>query len=499
MFETLKVALVRNIRKSYRRSLLKKVNATEENNLADLERLVALGKSVAGYVPFIRDHTDIIVYNFFGVNYGFRSEAICVIAYTDENFQPLEVTIHRLLSRHILCLPGLPSNHIAPTFCVCLVLHERLQINHGLHDGHLRFWGVWDGFSALTHSMPVPISARHEIERRLTFSQHFPIPKVERKFDRRMYPYEADVVTHLSHEDGSVEINNRGDLSESLRLTYGFSVIQSADLKVKGCFHETPFNRNFSNDESYVEHVVAVPATPDIDALLFFGECCELGSAFRVRFIRQQHGLDPHVTVVHEVDLYINDHDPVRLSELFPNLATISKDDFWVSFEQVLGNRKPHYINVFYSSISTDRVFDCVHSHSFTKTKSQVKQRPKALKFAPFRIGKDDHFLPKQSPTYNARLAVWGDLDYAIDIRLRIFSGSCGNYEVVIPKSVPSRTVSFFRLQDFLSCEPNVPHDEVYIVQLESEKQNLQGTLLCSSVLPNSTLLAFAADHLTGG
>jgi hypothetical protein len=492
MFETFKVALVRNIRKSYRRNLLKKLNAAEGTKLADLERLVDLGKSVAGYIPFIRGQTDIIIYNFFGVNYGFRTEANCVIVYTDENFQPLEVAINRLRSRHILYLPGLPSNSIAPTFCVCLVLHERLQKNHGLHDGHLRFWGVWDGFSALTHSMPLPISTRHEIERRLNFSRHFPIPKEERKFDRRMYPHEADVVTHFSHEDGTVEIDNRGDLSESLRLTYGFSVIQSADLKVKGCFHETPLNRNFSDDESYVEHVVAVPATPDIDVLFFFGECCELGSAFRVRFFRQQHGLDPHVTMVHKVDLYISDHDPVRLSELLPNFATISKDDFWVSFEQVLGKRKPHYINVFYSSISTDRIFDCVHSHSFTKTKSQVEQRPRALKFAPFKIGKHDYLPPSRGVTYDARLAVWGDLDYPIDIRLRIFSGSCGNFEVVIPKTVPSRTVSFFRLQDFVSYEPNVPHAEVYIVQLESEKQNLQGTLLCSSSLPNSTIFRYS-------
>ena len=51
-----------------------------------IRNLLEQDKFVCGYVPYIPEKTDIILYNFFGINYGCRSGLTLLVSLVDKNF-----------------------------------------------------------------------------------------------------------------------------------------------------------------------------------------------------------------------------------------------------------------------------------------------------------------------------------------------------------------------------------------------------------------------------
>ena len=108
--------------------------------------------SVAGFVPFQKNSTQILIYNFFSKNYSIRKQLLGTVYFLKggkkeyQNWFLLPVDCVKFLDFKDLDLDA--DNLIVELF------HQRLPANHGLHYGHLRFHGIYDNYSTV-HSSPV--------------------------------------------------------------------------------------------------------------------------------------------------------------------------------------------------------------------------------------------------------------------------------------------------------------------------------------------------------
>ncbi len=460
-----------------------KESDTEHKNF--LKKLVQNGHSVIGYVPFVAGETELLIFNFFGANYGVRSKSTVVISLTDENFKPIYSSIHDLGYRNNIShkLKHLDGKSCA-NFCTVLIVNESIRRNHGSHHGHLRFWGAWSNFSAFTHSMPLPRSS----SRILTGLKKLLTQYVPNKiYDRRFFPRELIQAEHFSFQDGVMSVEERGDLSPQFTSEMGYSLFRSHGSQVCGCYHNSPYSRDEITSFKEVEHVVALPNAPSIDALLYFGECCKPGAKFLVSLFK----LDSKVDCIEETEIEINSLDAVRLSTLFSPETLISEKPLWIKFKAYTGQHRNYYLNIVYANKDNQAIYDGVHSHSFSR------QSGRSLKFAPFRVSDQSYQNPDNQCVRQSSLAIWGHEFQDIKFRLRIFSDTDRNFELVYQDSIKAKTLKFIDLVDLIG--KSHPKSNFFFVQLESEESNLNASLFSWLLSRNASLESLCVDHLTGG
>ena len=114
---------------------------------------------VCGWVPFIRGG-KIVVYNFFGNNYAIRKNVLLRISICSKD---------KVISQRMFSLPpsqvyiGDLEDYDSAHILVAEIYHPRINTNHGGHNGHLRFWGMYSdengGYSATSHSLPLPFNS----------------------------------------------------------------------------------------------------------------------------------------------------------------------------------------------------------------------------------------------------------------------------------------------------------------------------------------------------
>jgi hypothetical protein len=447
-----------------------------------LKKLVQNGHSVIGYVPYVAGKTELLIFNFFAANYGVRSKSSAVISLTDKNFKSIHSSIHELGFRsNISYKPKFLDNNHHVVFCTVLIVNESIRRNHGSHNGHLRFWGAWSNFSAFTHSMPIP-QVYSQLFRKLR-PQH----ASNKIYDRRFFPRELTQADHFSFQDGAMAVGDRGDLSPHFQSEMGFSLLRSHESQVCGCYHNSPFSRDAITSFREVEHIVALPNAPSIDALLFFGECCKPGAKFLVSLFKSDNEVNP----IEETEIEIKSLDAVRLSTLFPAQIFSCEKPLWVKFKSYSGQHRDYYVNIVYASKDNQALFDGVHSHSFSK------QSGRSLKFAPFKVSDQLDQNPEIQADRKSSLAIWGHESQDIKYRLRIFSDSDQNFELVYQHSIKAKSVKFVDLADLLG--KSYPKSEFFFVQLESEESNLNASLFSWLSSGDDSLESLCVDHLTGG
>ena len=448
--------------------------ATERPRIIDL---IKKGKSVSGYVPFLDAQTEIVFYNFFSINYGLRSPGNLVLSIVDKNFRVLSSAVYKIGMRTILSIkPTLDEQLQDACFCVLTLVHDRLEKNHAQHGGHLRFWGIFNDGAGFSHSMPNPLSFStvpvflQIIGQRLT--------KRVMLADRRFYPMTAKSVEHFS-QTGKLITQERGDCSETFQASYGFSVIKDERDAVASCFHDSPMDRNYKSDYPLLTHIVALPPIIGVDAHLFFGECCVTGSFFKVKFfVENQKRL--------ERTLVIDTKTSISAKSIFPEFNDFDGAARHLEIESVRGAFQERYVNVVYCSHLTGKVFDGVHSHHFARQKVG-----RSLKFAPFRIDNASTF------DRFAYLNIYGDEFTNIKFRIRFFSENERNYERVLCAEISARKVLFLDLNNMVGDLGT--SDGYFIVQLESEEQNVQANLFQAVLSKKGEVTSLAVDHLTGG
>lgn len=460
----------------------RKSNAMHKRSI---KKLVLNGHSAIGYVPYVDGKTELLIFNFFAANYGVRSTSTVVISLTDENFKPIHTSIHELKYREAIShKPKIVEGKGSPIFCTVLIVNESIRRNHGSNNGHFRFWGTWSDFSAFTHSMPLP----HVNNLILRGVKKIYLQNIQNKiYDRRFFPRELVQAEHFSPQDGVISVKERGDLSLKLMSEMGFSLFRSHGGEVCGCYHNSPYSRNEINSFNEVEHIVALPNIASIDALLYFGECCEIGAKFIVSIFNSDDEINP----LSERVIEIKTLEGIRLSTLFSPEIFRSKKSLWVKFKAHTGHHRDHYVNVIYANKDNQSLYDGVHSHSF------AARTGRSLKFSPFR-NSDQSCQTTSKPTIRQSvLAIWGHESQEIKYRLRILSDTDRNFELVCQQSIQAKAVKFIDLMELVGIV--YPKTEFFYVQLESEEANLNASLFSWSATNDDVLESLCVDHLTGG
>jgi hypothetical protein len=306
-------------------------------------------------------------------------------------------------------------------------------------------------------------------------------------YDRRFFPRELIQAEHFSFQDGVMSVVERGDLSPQFKSEMGFSLFRSHGSQVSGCYHNSPYSRCAITSFKEVEHIVALPSTPSIDALLYFGECCKPGAKFLVSIFKS----DTEASPIEETEIEIKSFDAVRVSTLFSSQIFRSEKPLWIKFKAQTGQHRDYYVNIVYANKDNQALYDGVHSHNFSR------QSGRSLKFAPFRVSDQSYQNPNNQAVRQSSLAIWGHECQDIKYRLRIFSDTDRNFELVYQDSIKAKTVKFVDLVDLVGT--SYPKSEFFFVQLESEESNLNASLFSWLVSRDHSLESLCVDHLTGG
>ena len=478
------------------RSLQKKLiekTFLSKNKKKELKKLIYKGNVVCGYIPFLKNQTIPIIYNFFSTNYGIRKNLTLVFGITDHNFKVHWSSHYELNHRESLVIENELIDELSKfnsDLFIAMLIDSKIPINHGKDGGHLRYWGTWNRFSSFVHAMPLPTPVSF-------LRQKFGLTK-NYFFDRLMYPLSATQVVQYSPFKEKILIPNRGDLSGKLSTQYGFTIIKNKEKKVCSTFHNAPLTRieRISNKNlQSINHIVALPPYKNLDVDMFFGECCSNNSTFFAS-LYESFLKDTEPRLIESKTIKIKTNESIKASDIFGNFI-LSENPQWISFIPQGGLHAPSYVELFYCLKGEKKVFDCVHSHSFGSTNPHLKFKPRTLKFAPFSLQQFSQDINKDIVNY-PYLCIWGDTKKDLQMRLRIFCAGESSFEDLLSIKVRSKHVEFFNLNEIFKIRKHNISSHVGICQIESEDGNLNASLFNGSFERNC-LINLATDHLTGG
>ena len=169
---------------------------------------------ISGFVPFNRDNTKIGIYHFHSINYGIRKTFFAQLTLIDENTLVVDTAILNIPKRSYSVIDTkkifkYKKGHL----CVLEIYHNKITKNHGGHQGHLRFWGIYGNNYCNVHSMPLP-----EIFIRMR----------KQVMERRYLPHLNKSNYSFCHYslEGKVNLKSKNinDISESVMLGVGYTM-----------------------------------------------------------------------------------------------------------------------------------------------------------------------------------------------------------------------------------------------------------------------------------
>ena len=484
----------------FRLRSLETVKKLEFTQRKRIERLIQNGNSASGYIPLISDQTEIIIYNFFSLNYGARSKIDIILVYVDAEGR-IRNADHIFLNHRSVSwsIPHsvLDGNDIANSTLVAIAASPHIPMNHGSHFGHLRYWGMWNN-SCIVHSMP----------RNPSF-----MPRIKRLIycDRMMHSKRASQVIYVSGNDEQQFLPN-GDVSGIMQAKDMGYNIQLDDSQCPVSIHHcSPFTRtdrikkrDLSDIDSAMayQNVVAIPPVKGLDIEMYFGEICSPNTRYKCHLEVIDQNND--IRTAYCTDLTVTGVAPIKLSSIFNDFN--SGDCAWLRFEPLEGEFADHYINTTYISRQNQKLFDSVHSHNFTAAQPKTTR---SLKFAPFI--ETGHLAYSNNVAYESILAIWGAAEKPTTARLRVLSVDEPTLEAVHNIIIPAKAVKYFSGADMIKklffeqeasasqyFNSNVGKSK-FIVQLESEENNLNANIYIAAFDEIRSLKSVACDHLTGG
>ena len=477
---------------------LKKSDLHHKYKINKIKKLIDKGNFISGYIPYIKDQTKAIVYNYFSTCYGLRSNGYLLIFLVDKDFNLICSKLLDFNFRDSLIIDVdaefKAKNTQASSFFIALQINNRIPKNHGTNlwvkaGGSMRFWGAWNDHSALTHSlfMPHPTKFFRKI---INFQNG-------KYLERMNYSEVAKKIYHYAPFSKNKLIEKKGDLSGEIRLEPGYTICLDKKNLVKSSFHQSQLFSRINRQEAKfkkIKHVIALPPNIDIDLELFFGECCTNNSKFKVTF--WSYLKDFTVSKEYEKEIYLKDiRRSLFLSDIFD--FTPSNNGSWITFEALSGKHHTNYINHIYQSKDKKNIYDAVHSHTFT-TKNTFGR---TLKFCPIKFNiKDPNNL--EIETY---IAIFGHSSKDVNFRLRLFDINENNIEMIETSKVFSNQIKFIKISDcILKFKKEKSHNNISdsfsngICQIECDEANLNCN--CYIIKKKSGYIeSIAVDHLTGG
>ena len=440
-----------------------KINQFIDKNIRDSVN------SVAGYIPYIKHQTSLYFYHFFSINYGLRKSLFGQITLINENDEIVQTCVVTFPSRFngAIDLNEIFGDHEG-TSCILEIFHPRLLNNHGGHQGHLRFWGIYGEDFSTVHSMPLfPLIVKNDT------------PKfAERRFyakEKNKSSYYYFINSNLKNK--SIVKNEFGDLSLNKKMLTGFTIQMENNPNTDvhypcAIWHHATLCRSkyVALEQGIVSQMVSFPKINNIDAAIFLGELFSINQNITFSIY-----CTSRYEVIQSRTLNFNSNNQITLSEYF-DLSFLMGNILIISPEFNMGNNiySGGYVNVQY--IINDKLCDSVHAHGYSLAKLS-----QGLKFMHYKI---DNIT-------SSYFSIWGCQNEDINYRLKIYDNR-NSLEQCFYLTVKKEDI----IQQINLKELDIPNGEG-IVQLECDTHNPPST---SFIHKKEELRDFlSVCHQTGG
>lgn len=421
---------------------------------------------IAGFIPYQKSETSLVIYNFWSLNYGLRKQILgnIILLKNKKIKNTLKFNLHPDQLRHLDLRKPFKDDDGDIIFVE--IFHPKFPKNHGGNNGHLRFWGDYSRNRSTAHSLPF----------------HLIIRDTKINSSRASF---ADI--DYKNNDNKIKFihfykNQMVQVKDHIfsKLNHGY-FLQVYKRFISSVWHSAAYSGTKNVDSKDLLQLVALPPLKGIDVQLSFIESFTSRKPEKVTFSL----FNSKAKLITKKTLKISHLDRIRCSEIFPNTLLANKQ-LLVDFSNIQTPLHNVYIHLFY--FVNNVLGDCVHSHRAEAPSKLMKNKSlfnrgcrQALKFM--------HFTKQKG--YTSYLAIW-TTDNKNFAKLR-FINSAGD-EYIKNISIDSLGIIYYPLDKILHALGGVSENH-YIVQLQSNSANLMANLytFCNK---NQSL---SVDHLTGG
>ena len=430
--------------------------------------------SVAGYVPFRKNITSVMLYNFFSKNYAIRKQILGTIYYLKDNLKIYQQWF--LLPIDCIKFLNASLKDFEADIVVIELFHNRLPKNHGGHDGHLRFHGIYSN-SSTVHSMPI---------------ENYYIKKNNIRSLRKYIPY------HLKTKDSHCNLvqtnlfekkvfNLRetdlfGNVCKKIVGPLGFNLLESENSKKKrilSVFHDSE-DTNYKYDERYDYQIIDLPKIKNINAILYFTEALESENEVILYFI------DNLRNVRKKISTKVDNYSEINIRELYND----DLNDIIFIIVNILNKKSKRFINVFYAigDMLCDSVHaQCLEDFSFFNSKpATITKSFQGLKWM--------HF-PNQN-NFQSYLTIINTDKLKMNFKLRVIFDDFNEHSIMYTQNYDTNQRGIIEINlNKLFLKEGLSLDKRGIIQLECRNYNPSANLF-SYDLKEQTI---SVDHLTGG
>tara|TARA_Y100000389_G_scaffold174007_1_gene183607 strand:- start:578 stop:2053 length:1476 start_codon:yes stop_codon:yes gene_type:complete len=429
--------------------------------------------SVTGWVPYIKDKTSLIVYNFFSVNYSLRKNLILQINII-KNHNIYFVRYLTLKQNEILELSRdfFKSCKIDNGLIVLKLFHPNIHKNHGGHGGAFRFWGKYfdqdQRYLSTVHSLPFGYSrfSKAQIHSRNYFPSNF---KTKNKIMNVSL-----IKDEISHKNNLLRIG-------------GYNLVLDENNNPYSIWHLGPA---FKKSEQNID----------------------LKINYQCFWVPKNKNINPRI-VIDEKETLLNQNESQKLTIkiLYNNKIIEQKEIFYKGFfeksiKEIFGLNYQFEHIVFlefnsrqfsYAQINYDNDFhgDQVHTHEsnyilnekekLISVKNDLKKN--CRKFMHLHLSKNyNNYLI----IHNLKLK-----DNELKkIKIRLIANTFFE-KVELFEILDNTMIKVFDINKLFEKEISSKNLKKAIVQIESEDGNFNCSLLCQNVISDKIII----DHLTGG
>lgn len=439
--------------------------------------------SVAGYVPFQKNCTKVLLYNFFSKNYSIRKQLLGTIYFLKNS----EKVHQKWFVFPVDCIKFIDfcDLDIDADSLIVELFHYKIPKNHGHHYGHLRFHGIYNN-SSTAHSSPVE---NFYFKKNNNTSARRYFPKWLKETDRNYFIKVSNIFENPKLFNVKDD-NAYGDYSKLTTNPLGYNLIlerQKEDneetLKVNSIYHDSEIT-NLGHNPDFEIQLIYIPPIDNINATLYFTETF-LTNETKSKF----HFFYKNTNQKKTIEINIKKNDEINLQNL--NNDKLNNIDFIIIELNVEKKSKIHnYINIHYSI--GDKLMDNVHSQCLEDNrclgyKRKINNGTQGLKWM--------HF-PSQE-VHNSYLILTNS-EIKFDFKLRILFDDYEERIIMYSKKYPleinkigqiSINLKELFLENYIRTNANG------IIQLECKNYNASGYLFTY----NSLNTSLSVDHLTGG
>ena len=460
------------------------VQGQEFRFIENLDQSINLKKmnSVAGYIPFQKNCTQILLYNFFSKNYSIRKQLLGTIYFLKDSKK-----IHQqwfLMPADCIKFLNFSDLDIDADILIVELFHERIPKNHGLHYGHFRFHGIYNNFST-AHSSPVEnfyFKKNNNISTRRYF------PKWLKKTHKNYYIKVSNIFEKSKIFNAKVD-NLFGDYSKISNNPLGYNLIIEKEkkngqkiLNVNSIYHDAQFTSSKHNTNFEIQ-LIYVPPIENINATLYFTE------ALITNEVKANLHFFYNDSIQKTLEITIKKNDEINLQKL--NNGKLSDVDFVIVELKIDKSAKVNnYINVHYSI--GEKLLDNVHSQCLEDDrclgyKKKINNGSQGLKWM--------HF-PSQEK-YSSYLVLTNS-EKSFDFKLRVLFDDYEEKIIMFSQKYSSKITKLGQISINLKelfLDNSIKIHARGIIQLECRNYNTSGYLFTHD--PSNTSLS--VDHLTGG